>query len=136
VKCPILLSDFDENWNVLTNFNDISNIEFYKNYFNQYRIVTCVRTDRRMKLSSRRSCGVAPNENYFVFSDKLLCFVTVVCFCFSSSSYKSSQVFLVYICMYVCMYVCCNSFMFVGDVMFCAWLHRAEIAICCIMLHL
>jgi hypothetical protein len=46
VKCPILLSDFDENWNVLANFNDISNIAFYKNSFNQYRIVT-LRKDRQ-----------------------------------------------------------------------------------------
>jgi hypothetical protein len=47
VKCALLLSDFDQNFNVSTNFK-LSNITFHENPFCCFIVGECLQTDRYM----------------------------------------------------------------------------------------
>jgi hypothetical protein len=66
-----------------------------------------------------------PYENCLILLDQLLRLIPVG---FLSLSRESSHVFLEHACF--------NRSIFVGDVMFCAWAHQAQITVSCIMLHL
>jgi hypothetical protein len=48
-KWPSLLSDFNQNWNVLTNINKKNQQYnyFYKNLFNESGVLSCAQTDDR-----------------------------------------------------------------------------------------
>jgi hypothetical protein len=55
-KVPLLLSDFNETWNVSRQIlEEYSDIKFYKNSSSGSRVVPCGRTDRHDEANSRFS---------------------------------------------------------------------------------
>lgn len=57
VKCPLLLSNFNQNWNVLTNFSKTPHVRFHKNAFNHPQVVTCKVTTIRTLFKFSRRCA-------------------------------------------------------------------------------
>jgi hypothetical protein len=53
VKCSLLLSDLNQNWNVSTNFNKTATIKFHGNPFSRSGVAAFAHTDRHGKTSMR-----------------------------------------------------------------------------------
>jgi hypothetical protein len=63
VKCPLVLSEFDHNWNVSTDVSKLSSIKFRKHSVNCFRAVTSVQTDRRTcSRFNKRSAGLGTGQ--------------------------------------------------------------------------
>jgi hypothetical protein len=53
VKCPLLLSNFNPNWNVFTNFK-LPNAKFYENQFSSSQILMCTCTWIETQINDRQ----------------------------------------------------------------------------------
>jgi hypothetical protein len=51
VKIPLLLSDFNENWNASTYLQKLPNIKCYENPFSCSQVVPCIPMDRKHDLN-------------------------------------------------------------------------------------
>jgi hypothetical protein len=74
MKCPLLLSDFNQNWNLHINFSMTSRCQFYGTLFSGYRtdmeklIVTFLQislTNARKIIIKSETCGVQIFSNRY-----------------------------------------------------------------------
>jgi hypothetical protein len=59
VKRPLLLPDFNQNWNCRQNVAKLPNIKFYANLFSLSVVVTCVQADGLTAERAKSSAGFA-----------------------------------------------------------------------------
>jgi hypothetical protein len=56
VKCPLLLSDYRQNWNVPKILLTLPNIKFNKNPHSRSQVISCIHTDGQRDFDST-PCG-------------------------------------------------------------------------------
>lgn len=78
-KGLLFLSKFNQNWNMTTNFNELSNNKFHENQFRGSWVISCVQTDRQGEFNGYSSGFWVHLESEFPCGSSFICWIRKFC---------------------------------------------------------
>lgn len=78
-KCELFLSEFKQNWNMTTNFNELSNNKFHENQFHGSWVILCVQTNRQGEFNGYSSGFWVQLESGFPCGSSFICGIRKFC---------------------------------------------------------